>query len=67
LPDAEDRDLAVGVPAQAHAPGLAADIEEDLTLSGQGNGIRLGHVAYRRSALTGLSSQCVYCGSGGPH
>jgi hypothetical protein len=53
LPDAENGDPAVRVPAEPHAPGISPDVEEDLSLSWQRNGIRLGHAAYRRPARAG--------------
>jgi len=40
LPDAEDGDSGVGVPAQAHAAGAAAHVEEDLAEPGQRRCVR---------------------------
>ena len=40
LPDAEDGDSGVGVPAQTHAPRTAADVKEDFAKPGQGCCIR---------------------------
>ena len=40
LPDAEDGDPGIGVPAQAHTPGAAAHVEEDLAEPGQWRCVR---------------------------
>ena len=40
LPDAEDRDSGVGVPAQPHAAGAAAHVEENLAEPGQRSCVR---------------------------
>jgi hypothetical protein len=47
LPDAEDGDSGVGVPAQPHAPRVASDIKEDLTQARQRRCVRHGNEAYR--------------------
>ncbi len=46
LPDAEDRYPGVGVPAQPHTPGIAPDVEEDLTEARQRRCVGRGHEAY---------------------
>src|SRR5215472_1851346 len=58
LPDAEHGYGAVGVPAQPHASGFSPDVEEDLALARQRNGIRLGHGAYRRPGHRTPRSSC---------
>ena len=45
-PHAEDRYPSVGVPAQPHTPGIAPDVEEDLTEARQRRCVGRGHDAY---------------------
>jgi hypothetical protein len=56
LPDAQDRHSGVRVPAEPHAAGVAAYVEENLAQTGQRGSIRCGHGAHGYAEATPLST-----------